>query len=185
MSHFLCVKSISCDGKFIAEEPTQHGLSPSGLEAPYKPGSRQLCSFHCEDPNLKGAKGGALWAVERSESSPEDVAEGGQFWSVLSSEGGAGSQEEHVKRAEVGSETISLALPESKNAPGGISSLPWLSLDFWEIFPSPPARGGSWSVEAGLSPAVPGSDACVAWCCGISVGKVGTLAVLSFVEALE
>lgn len=126
MSRLLCLKSISCDGKFIAEEPTQHRLSPSGLEAPYKPGSRQLCPCHCQDANLNEAKGGALWAVERSESRQEDVVEGGQFWSVLSSEAGAGSQEEHVRRAEIGSGTISFALSESKDAPGRISSLPHL-----------------------------------------------------------
>lgn len=135
MSHFLCLKSISCDGKFIAKDSTQHRLSPSGREAPYKPGSRHLCPFHCQDPNLNGAKGGALWAVERSESSPEDVVQGGQFWSVLSSEVGAGSQEKHVKRAEVASEIISLALLESKDASGRISSLPCLFLNFWEMLP--------------------------------------------------
>lgn len=43
---------------------------------------------------------------------------------MLSSEVGTGSQEECVKRAGVGCETISLPLSESEDAPGGISSLP-------------------------------------------------------------
>lgn len=61
--------------------------------------------------------------------------EGGQFWSVLSSEVGAGSQEKHVKRAEVASEIISLAPLESKDASGRISSVPCLFLNFWEMLP--------------------------------------------------
>lgn len=78
---------------------------------------------------------------EISESSPEDVVERGRFWSVLSSEVGADSQEEHVKRAEVGSETISLALSESKDTPGGISSLLCLFLGF------PGGKGPAASLE--------------------------------------
>lgn len=45
MSHLLCLKLISCDGRFIAEEPTQRKLSCCGLEAP---SSRQLCPLEEE-----------------------------------------------------------------------------------------------------------------------------------------
>lgn len=45
MSHLLCLKLISCDGRFIAEEPTHHRLSCCGLEAPR---SRQLCPLEEE-----------------------------------------------------------------------------------------------------------------------------------------
>lgn len=76
-----------------------------------------------------------MQAAERSESGLDDVLEGGWFWSMVSVVVGTGSQEEHMERAEVRSEMISLALSESKDAAGRISSLPWLFLNFWEMLP--------------------------------------------------
>lgn len=73
--------------------------------------------------------------MERSESGSEGVVEGGQLWSMVSGVVGAGSQEEHVERAEVGSAVISCVLSESKDTAGGMSSLPWLFLSSWEVLP--------------------------------------------------
>lgn len=131
MPHLLCLKSISHDGKCIAKEPTQRRLNSAAAEALHEPGSRAALPFLLPGPKSNWSKRLCFVGNQRRGQSPAQRT----FCSVLSSEGGAGSQAEHVKSAEVRSETISLALSERRDAPGRISALLCCCLNFWGMLP--------------------------------------------------
>lgn len=166
MSHLLCLKLISCDGRFIAEEPTQHRLSCCGLEAP---SSRRLCPLEEEVVHWGEIR---VWPQE---------CWGGRSVLVHAEQGSSGWQPRGAReesRSDLKPSPLRCQrakMPQAEFPPFHVSSL-----TSGRCFPGGKGPAASQSsaagsrgrrrVETGLSPAGSSSSALVAQCCGVCTG---------------
>lgn len=166
MSHLLCFKLISRDGRFIAEEPTQHRLSCCGLEAP---SSRQLCRLEQEVVHWEEIK---VWPREcwGGRSFLVHAEQGSRDWPPRGAREKGRSDLKpsplHCQRAK---------MPQAAFPPFHVSSL-----TSGRCFPGGKRPAASQSNAAGsrgrqrgeirLSPASSSSSALLAQCCGVCTG---------------